>query len=214
MAVSDNYTVYTHRVVTEDNGPMYYVGVTINPKQRWYASCYCETALKPYIDKYGWDNIEHRVFADGLDYEMARKLEDTLIQLYRHFDSCINYNRSGLIEVSDKNAYEAERYKRPEVRQHMREQQREYSHRPEVKERRREYRRNFEREYNKTERGNEVNRKKRARFNSKPENKIYSRVHDFNRRHPDRIVETPLEAKKRYLEQHIIPDYIKNNDLK
>lgn len=212
MAVSDNYTVYTHRVVTEDNGPMYYVGVTINPKQRWYASCYCETALKPYIDKYGWDNIEHRVFADGLDYEMARKLEDTLIQLYRHFDSCINYNRSGLI-ANDKNVYNrqwyanngewVERYNQrrrdrhandPEYAEHIRQQDRDkYANDPEYAERRRQY-----------------EREKRAT----PEGKIYDRVRGFNQRHPDRIVETPLEAKKRYLEQHIIPDYIKNNDLK
>ena len=100
------YTVYTHRVVTEDNGPMYYVGVTYQKlSRRWKPSAYKATALEPYIIQYGWDNIEHRVFYDGLDHEMALKIEDTLIRLYRHFDCCINQQRSGLIKVSNQRSY-------------------------------------------------------------------------------------------------------------
>ena len=47
-----------------------------------------------------------------------------------------------------------------------------------------------------------------------PEGKVYNRVNAFNQRHPDRAVETPLEAKLKYLETGYIPDYIKNDDLK
>lgn len=48
----------------------------------------------------------------------------------------------------------------------------------------------------------------------KPENKIYSRVSSFNYRHPELAVETPLEAKRKYLEYGYIPTYIKkHNDL-
>lgn len=45
----------------------------------------------------------------------------------------------------------------------------------------------------------------------KPEYKIYDRVRSFNRRHPDKIVETPLEAKQKYLEWGYIPNYVKIN---
>ena len=51
------------------------------------------------------------------------------------------------------------------------------------------------------------------KFRSTPEGKIYDRVHTFNRDHPDRKIETPLEAKNKYLEYGYIPSYIKNDDL-
>lgn len=105
MRDDKTYTVYTHRVVTDDNGPMYYVGVTDDIKKRWRPGEYNDTSLWLYIEKYGWDNIEHSIFAEGLDYDMARKLEDTLILLYRHFDCCINQQRSGLIKVSNQRSY-------------------------------------------------------------------------------------------------------------
>ena len=45
------------------------------------------------------------------------------------------------------------------------------------------------------------------------EGKIYNRVSSFNHNHPDRMIETPKEAKQKYLETGYIPNYIKNNDL-
>lgn len=46
-----------------------------------------------------------------------------------------------------------------------------------------------------------------------PEVKIYHRVSSFNKCHPDRMIETPLEAKQKYIETGYIPNYIKNKDL-
>lgn len=43
--------------------------------------------------------------------------------------------------------------------------------------------------------------------------KIYNRVNAFNRKHNDKMVETALEAKRKYLESGYIPNYVKNNDL-
>lgn len=63
------YSVYVHR--TPDG--MYYAGMTNNVKDRWYPSCYVETSLFPYINKYGWENIEHVVVVGGLDYNTAKK---------------------------------------------------------------------------------------------------------------------------------------------
>lgn len=50
-------------------------------------------------------------------------------------------------------------------------------------------------------------------FRSTPEGKIYNRVCAFNHRHPGMAIETPLEAKQKYLEWGYIPDYIKSDDL-
>ena len=44
---------------------------------------------------------------------------------------------------------------------------------------------------------------------SRTEDIIYMRVKDFNRYHPDRKIETPLEAKQKYLQWGYIPNYIK-----
>lgn len=49
--------------------------------------------------------------------------------------------------------------------------------------------------------------------NSSIEGKIYNRVCNFNRDHPNLKTETPLEAKQKYLEWGYIPSYIKSDDL-
>lgn len=46
---------------------------------------------------------------------------------------------------------------------------------------------------------------------STPEGRIYDRVKTFNRCHTP--IETPMEAKMKYIETGYIPDYIKNDDL-
>lgn len=46
---------------------------------------------------------------------------------------------------------------------------------------------------------------------SKPERKIYNRVYQFNLTHTP--IETPSEAKQKYLQWGYIPDYIKSDDL-
>lgn len=47
---------------------------------------------------------------------------------------------------------------------------------------------------------------------STQESKIYKRVQNYNRNHT--TIETPMEAKNKYLEYGYIPSYIKNDDLK
>lgn len=49
--------------------------------------------------------------------------------------------------------------------------------------------------------------------NSTPEGKIYMRVSAYNRYNPDKAIETPMEAKQKYLQWGYIPAYIKNDDL-
>lgn len=99
------YFVYQH--VTPDG--MYYFGVTKNVHQRWQQSKYKNCSLFPYIDKYGWDNIQHNILMSELTYEEARKIENMLIESAREDGVCINQMRSGLIS-KDIKKYQNEWY--------------------------------------------------------------------------------------------------------
>lgn len=203
-------------VVTEDNGPMYYIGSTAQDiKKRWQKSSYIGTSLWPYIERYGWKNIEHSVFAEGLDRETAYRLEDTLILLHRGFGCCINEKRSGLIAI-DPVAYNKWLYENnPELLERKRRHQREKrANDPEYAERRRQENRVMLR--NRYANDQEYAERKRQYARNKmstPEGKIYDRVKKFNYAHPDRITESPLEARNNYIKYHIIPQYIKHDDL-
>lgn len=50
-------------------------------------------------------------------------------------------------------------------------------------------------------------------YNSTPEGKIYYRVSNYNNYHPNKAIETPAEAKRKYLDFGYIPNYIKHDDL-
>lgn len=178
------YSVYVHKVET-DNGPMYYAGVSGNINKRWKPSHYKQGLFGRYVKKYGWDNIEHIVAADGLTYSKSRQVEDNLILFYSSIGKCLNSQRSGLVKASDRCAY-YRRYNSESGRM------RKYYRKPGVRDRRLQY----EREKLTT-----------------PEGRIYNRVASWNRRHPERVTETPMEAKRKYLETGYIPAYIKNDDL-
>ena len=170
------YSVYVHR--TPDG--RYYTGVTNNIKNRWHPSQYQNNSLWPYIEQYGWDNIEHSVVFVTNCKEDALRTEDRLICFYHSIGRNINNRRSGLIRAGNKKSY-------------CRELRRELYH-------------------------NCADYRKRAiesdqRRNSTTPRKIYNRVTNHNRNHPDKAVETPLEAKRKYLENGYIPTYIKNDDL-
>ena len=99
--MESNYSVYQH--VTPDN--MYYFGATQNVERRWSnnGAEYKRTALQPYIEKFGWDNIQHIVLFRDQTRENALWIEDFLIETAREDGVCINKNRSGL--VSKKEGY-------------------------------------------------------------------------------------------------------------
>ena len=75
-----------------------------------------------------------------------------------------------------------------------------------------EYYKQKRREENKEER-KEYNKQYHKQYGSTIEGKIYNRVNAFNYLHPDCKIETPKEARQKYLETGYIPSYIKNNDL-
>lgn len=161
---------------------MYYVGYSggedgnKQPQKRWNPSNYKTTKLYPYIEQFGWENLEKIVLIDGLTEDEAVKWEDKLICVYTKLGCCINKKRSGNIE------------------RNIKQYQKQY--RKDHKENKREY-----------------NQQYYKNFLSTPEGKIYNRVNNYNRNHPDRKLITPTEAKEMYLLTGYIPDFIKNDDL-
>ena len=133
--LENNYSVYQH--VTPDG--MYYFGQTQNVEQRWKnnGAGYKETALYPYIEQYGWDNIQHIVLFENQSKEDALWIEDFLITTAQEDGVCINKNRSGLVSKEEgykQQYYEENKDKRLEYqkqyyeqnKQQKREQQKQY----------------------------------------------------------------------------------------
>ena len=145
--MENNYTVYQH--VTPDG--LYYFGQTNNIKHRWRnnGAGYKGTALYPYIEKYGWNNIQHIVLFRDQTRENALWIEDFLITTAREDGVCINKNRSGFVSKDEdyqrgyqQNYYEQNKDKK---REYLREYYREY--REQNKDNYREYQREYQREY-------------------------------------------------------------------
>ena len=97
--MENNYVVYQH--VTPDG--MYYFGQSQNVERRWRnnGAEYKKTSLQPYIEKYGWDNIQHIVLFRDQTKEDALWIEDFLITTAREDGVCINKQRSGLISKEE-----------------------------------------------------------------------------------------------------------------
>ena len=97
--LENNYSVYQH--VTPDG--MYYFGQTNNIKRRWRnnGAEYKGTSLYPYIEKFGWDNIQHIVLFKDQTRENALWIENFLIETAQEDGVCINKQRSGLVSKED-----------------------------------------------------------------------------------------------------------------
>ena len=156
------YYVYAHITPEKDC----YFGISQQqPTVRFTPSHYKGTTLLPYIEQFGWDNIEHVVLFDGLTKHQAEVLEDWFIANATQNGFCINKNRSGGCCIDNIKVYYREyrrnRYQNDsEYKEQQREYQnnyrhnryqndteyrnkiKEYSQRPEVKEQRREQQRN------------------------------------------------------------------------
>ena len=122
--MENNYSVYQH--VTPDN--MYYFGATQNVERRWSRNGaeYKGTALQPYIEKFGWDNIQHIVLFRDQTKENALWIEDFLITTAQEDGVCINKKRSG--NISKEEGYKQDRNQKyyEQNKQQIREQQKQY----------------------------------------------------------------------------------------
>lgn len=73
----DKYCVYVHIF---PNGKKYY-GITKNIKNRWKNGYGYKQKGEMYEDikKYGWENIEHIILQENLNFYEAQKIENKLI---------------------------------------------------------------------------------------------------------------------------------------
>ena len=87
------WTVYMHTV---PNGKRY-IGITSKkPEDRWGkdGSGYEKQMFMNAINKYGWDNIEHKILFTNLTHVEANCKEKFLIKYYNTTDRNYGYNRS------------------------------------------------------------------------------------------------------------------------
>ena len=112
--MENDYSVYDH--ITPDG--MHYYGTTNNIKERFRPSAYKTTSLRPYIEKYGWDNIQHILLFENQSKEDALSIEDSLIVSGWEKGNCINQQRSGY--VSKEEGYTREYYEqhKDEIKQY------------------------------------------------------------------------------------------------
>lgn len=88
-----NYKVYMHNCPNNKK----YIGITYNIKQRWGKNGYGyrnNRLFKRAIDKYGWENIEHKILYENLTIEEAKQKEIELIKLYKTNNNKYGYNIS------------------------------------------------------------------------------------------------------------------------
>lgn len=89
----ENYTVYMH--VTPNK--KVYIGITCRkPQYRWCNGTGYKGNKHFYsaIQKYGWENIEHLIIADGLSQQEAYSLEKELIKKHDATNPLKGYNNS------------------------------------------------------------------------------------------------------------------------
>ena len=174
--MENNYSVYQH--VTPDN--MYYFGATSNIKRRWRNNGveYKGTALQPYIEKFGWDNIQHIVLFRDQTKENALWIEDFLITTAREDGVCINKQRSGL--VSKEEGYNQDYYE--QNKQRMREQHKEYyeENKQQILEQKKQY---YEQNKDKKQQYQEENKDKIREYQQEYREKNKEQRREYNRQY-------------------------------
>lgn len=94
--MANNYCVYIHRNIINNKA---YIGITKyedNPNRRWRNGEGYKGNQHFYnaIQKYGWNNFEHVIWADKLSEEEAKKIEIMLIALFSTTIPNYGYNVS------------------------------------------------------------------------------------------------------------------------
>ena len=189
--MENNYSVYQH--VTPDG--LYYFGQTNNIKRRWSSNGagYKTTSLYPYIEKYGWDNIQHIVLFREQTRENALWIENFLIETAREDGVCINQQRSGL--VSKEEGYQREY--REQNKEQIKEQQKQYYERN--KDKIREYQEQNKdkiREYQEQNK-DKINEQKRKYYERNKE-----KFKEYREQNKEQIREYQRQYQREYKEQN------------
>ena len=103
----NNYCVYIH--TNKINGKKY-IGISSNVKKRWAnkGKNYYDQVFGLAIQKYGWDNFEHKIVKNNISKEEACDLEQELIKKYNTRNKELGYNRSDGGDCGSKGAYNAQ----------------------------------------------------------------------------------------------------------
>ena len=196
------YVVYQH--VTPDN--MYYFGATSNIKRRWSRNGiqYKGTSLYPYIEKFGWDNIQHIVLFRDQSKEDALKIEDSLIISGWEKGNCINQQRSGHIRKEE--GYFQQYYE--ENKQQILEQQKQYyetnkdkkmQYREQNKERIRKYQKQYR----------EQNKEKKREQNKQYYEDNKQQMREQNKQYYEENRDKILEQKRQYYQRKKLEKQLK-----
>ena len=105
--VENNYIVYIHRNKINNKC---YIGITCQkPNQRWINGKgymgkrkngdYSQPKFAHAIEKYGWDNFEHIIWAEGLTRDKACEAERLLIDLWDTINNGYNSLPGGINNV-------------------------------------------------------------------------------------------------------------------
>lgn len=89
----NQFTIYIHK--NKVNGKVYIGQTSQNPIKRWDNGRGYITSPKFYnaIQKYGWNNFEHIILEDNLNYQQSKEKEKYYINLYRN--NCYNKTNGG-----------------------------------------------------------------------------------------------------------------------
>ena len=204
--MENNYSVYQH--VTPDN--MYYFGATQNVERRWRnnGAEYKRTALQPYIEKFGWDNIQHIVLFKNQTKENALWIEDFLITTAQEDGVCINKQRSGLISKEEgynknqcKQYYEQNKDKFKEYYEQNKDKFKEYyeQNKEQISEQRKQY---IEQNKDKIKERNkqyyERNKEKFKEYQEQNKDKIREYQREYKEQNKDKIREYNREYQRQY----------------
>ena len=197
--MKNNYTVYQH--VTPDG--MYYFGATSNIKRRWRnnGAEYKRTSLYPYIEKYGWDNIQHIVLFKDQSKENALWIEDFLITTAQEDGVCINKQRSGLVSKEEGYQQQISKHYYEQNREKRLEQDKQYykQNKDKILEHKREYR---QQNKDKIKQYYEQNKDKKREYNREYYEQNKDKIREHNREYRQQNKEKIQERKKQYYEQN------------
>ena len=175
---------------------MYYFGQTQNVEKRWEYNGihYKETSLYPYIEQYGWNNIQHIVLFREQTRENALFIENFLIETAREDGVCINKKRSG--NISKEEGYKQDYYE--QNKQQMREQHKQYYEEnkdkmKQYREENKDMRRNYDKQYY------EQNKEKKREYNRQHYQKNKDEINERRRQRYQKNREKELEqSRQRY----------------
>ena len=199
--MENNFSVYQH--VTPDG--MYYFGQTQNVERRWSnnGAEYKRTTLQPYIEKFGWDNIQHIVLFKDQTKENALWIENFLIETAREDGVCINKNRSG--NISKEEGYNKNQMKYLREQNHENEVRKQKQYYEQNKDKIREYQkqnkdkiREYQREYREQNKDKIKEQSKQYREQNKDKIREYQR--EYQKQNKDKIREYREQNKDKIRE--------------